>query len=195
MSTTNTLCSVVENLCSFRDGTNVFLFNVFLAILIVTPLINGVFKQLPFSNNVQNMYHQYYSGPMRFQTLFLDTVFIMLYAWVIFEVFKKVKPLALFKKWNTSLALLAVAAVVITLIDLVFAALVRHMPKDSVGGFLSKWGSTMGFGAILYDIVYISLVIFLALAINKLNEFYNTNKFLIPAVLIIYVIIVLSAKM
>lgn len=195
MSPKNSLCSVVENLCSFSDGTDVFLFNVFLAILIVTPLINGVFKQLPLSNNVQNMYHEYYSGPMRFQTLLLDTVFIMLYAWVIFVIFKKVKPLALLKNWNTSLALFVVAAIVITLIDLVFAVLVRQMPKDSVGGFLSRWGSSMGFGAILYDIVYITLVIFLALAINKLNEYYNISQFLIPAVLIIYVLIILSAKM
>ena len=192
MSTSNTLCSVLENLCSFRDGTNVFLFNAFLAILIVTPLINGVFKHLPLGNNVQKLYN---AGPMRFQTLFLDTVFILLYVWVIFELFKVLQPWFLSKGWNRSVAMFTVAVIVITLIDLLLAGLVRYMPENTVGGFLSKWGQTAGMGAILYDIVYITLVIFLALALNKLNQYFDTNKFLIPAVLLIYVYITLNASM
>jgi hypothetical protein len=195
MTTKNTICSVVEKLCSFRDGTNVFLFNVFLAILIVTPIMNGLFKELPLGKQVQDMYREYYAGPMRFQTLFLDVVFIMFYAWVIFELFKVLKPWFFLKGWNTSLSLLLVAVVVIVLIDLLFAGVAGYMPNNTVGGFLGKWGKTLGFGAILYDIVYISLIIFLALAINKLNEYYTTNKVLIPAVLLIYIYIVLGAKM
>lgn len=195
MSASNTLCSVLENLCSFRDGTNIFLFNAFLAILIVTPLINGVFKHLPFGKNVQKLYNEYYSGPMRFQTLFLDTVFILLYVWVIFELFKVLQPWFLSKGWNRSVAMFTVAVIVITLIDLLLAGLVRYMPENTVGGFLSKWGQTAGMGAILYDIVYITLVIFLALALNKLNQYFDTNKFLIPAVLLIYVYITLNASM
>ena len=195
MTTKNTICSVVENLCSFRDGTNVFLFNVFLAILIITPIMNGLFKELPLGKQVQDMYREYYAGPMRFQTLFLDVVFIMFYAWVIFELFKVLKPWFLLKGWNTSLSLLLVAVVVIVLIDLLFAGIASYMPNNTLGGFLGKWGKTLGFGAILYDIIYISLIIFLALAINKLNEYYTTNKVLIPAVLLIYIYIVLGAKM
>ena len=195
MSTNNTLCSVLENLCSFRDGTNVFLFNTFLAILIITPLINGVFKQLPLGKNVQTLYSEYYSGPMKFQTLFLDTVFILFYVWVIFEIFKLLQPWFLTKGWNRSLAMFTIAVIVIVLIDLLLAGAVRYMPRNTVGGFLSKWGQTAGLGAILYDIVYITLVIFLALALNKLNQYYEINKILIPAVLLIYVYITLNARM
>jgi hypothetical protein len=157
--------------------------------------MNGLFKELPLGKQVQDMYREYYAGPMRFQTLFLDVVFIMFYAWVIFELFKVLKPWFFLKGWNTSLSLLLVAVVVIVLIDLLFAGVAGYMPNNTVGGFLGKWGKTLGFGAILYDIVYISLIIFLALAINKLNEYYTTNKVLIPAVLLIYIYIVLGAKM
>jgi hypothetical protein len=195
MSTNNTLCSVLENLCSFRDGTNVFLFNAFLAILLVTPLINGVFKQLPLGKNIQTLYSEYYSGPMKFQTLFLDTVFILFYVWVIFEIFKLLQPWFLTKGWNRSAAMFTIAVIVIVLIDLLLAGAVRYMPRNTVGGFLSKWGQTAGMGAILYDIIYITLVIFLALALNKINQYYNTNKILIPAVLLIYVYITLNASM
>lgn len=195
MSTKNTLCSVLENLCSFRDGTNVFLFNVVLALLIITPLINGVFKQLPLGNKVQSMYNEYYNGSMRFQTLFLDTVFVLFYAWVIFEIFKLLQPWFLTKGWNRSVAMFTVAVVVIVVIDLILAGAVKYMPRNTVGGFLSRWGQTAGLGAILYDIVYITLVIFLALALNKLNQYYETNKILIPAVLLIYVYITLNARM
>lgn len=195
MTIQNSLCSVLENLCSFRDGTNVFLFNAFLAILIVTPLINGVFKQLPLGKNIQSLYSEYYSGPMRFQTLFLDTVFILFYAWVIFELFKLLQPVFIAKGWNLSLSMILLGVVVIIIIDLLLAGLVRYMPENTVGGFLSKWGQSAGLGAVLYDIVYIILVIFLALALNKINQYYNTNKILIPAVLLIYVYITLNAKM
>ena len=88
-----------------------------------------------------------------------------------------------------------IAVVVIILIDLLLAALVRNMPGNTIGGFLSRWGQTAGAGAILYDIIYITIVIFLALALNKLNQYYDTNKILIPAVLLIYTYITLNAQM
>lgn len=155
------------------EKTNGVYLSFLLTSILLIYFIMDKFKNNFFTPNQVKLFDEYYHDN-KFCSLFIDHIFVLTYMSISFLIISLLLKTKITINMNTIILSLLVITIVTVLLDLLIGFRVKdYSGSNKTIDFFKRWSKEAGIKAIIWDLIYLYSIFFVALLLLKYNVHNN----------------------